>query len=70
MIFITFSVLINIFLEFNENYKTLYTVKNTVLSEKYNEKNVKQFNEKYSLWNKRSILRLIEIMNSLQKNVT
>ena len=27
-------------LEFNENYKTLYTVKNTVLSEKYNEKNV------------------------------
>jgi hypothetical protein len=30
----------NLALDFNENYKTLYAVKNSVLNEKYNEKNV------------------------------
>ena len=30
----------NLALEFNKNYKALYTIKNTVLSEKYNQKNV------------------------------
>jgi hypothetical protein len=30
----------NLALDFNENYKTLYDIKNSVLNEKYNEKNV------------------------------
>jgi len=45
-------------------YTDLKLFCDTFINKKYNEKNVKQFNEKYSLWNKRSILRLIEIMNS------
>ena len=32
----------NLALDFNENYKTLYAVKNSVLNEKYNEKNVNE----------------------------
>ncbi len=31
----------NLALDFNENYKTLYAIKNSILNEKYNEKNVK-----------------------------
>jgi glutaredoxin len=40
---------------------------NTFINKKYNETNIQQFNKKYHLWNKRSILRLMEIINSLQK---
>jgi glutaredoxin len=40
---------------------------NTFINKKYNETNIQQFNKKYQLWNKRSILRLMEIINSLQK---
>jgi len=48
-------------------YTDLKSFCDIFINKKYNEKNIEDFNKKYSLWNKRSILRLIEIINSLQK---
>lgn len=33
------------------------------INQKYNEKEILQFHNKYKLWNKKSILRLIKIIN-------
>ena len=48
-------------------YSDLKLFCDTFLNKKYNEKNVNEFTKKYKFWNKRSILRMIEITNSLQK---
>jgi len=46
-------------------YTDLKLFCDTFINKKYNENNVKQFNKNYPLWNKKSILRLIEISNLL-----
>lgn len=44
-------------------YSNLKEFVDTFINKKYNEKNVEEFTKKYKYWNKKSILRLIEIIN-------
>ena len=45
-------------------YSDLKYFVDTFINKKYNESNILNFSKKYSFWNKRSILRLIEIIHT------
>jgi len=49
-------------------YTDLKNFMDTFINKKYDEKNVEEFQKKYNLWNKHSVLRLIELINI--KNLT
>lgn len=44
-------------------YSNLKEFIDTFINQNYNEKNILKFHNKYKSWNKKSILRLLEIIN-------
>ena len=44
-------------------YSNLKEFIDIFINQEYNEKNILKFHNKYKLWNKKSILRLLEIIN-------